>query len=98
MRVPSSDDARTFRFEGDGFRRQTLTRGRIIERDARAFVHAQTRRSDAASTKTNHEDATISKHHVRHLSFMDARLTSARRMEMIQKRTMILGSGHPFFS
>ena len=36
--------------------------------------------------------------HRGHRSFRLARLTSARRMEMIQKRTMIFGSGHPYFS
>ena len=31
-------------------------------------------------------------------NFKLERLTSAKRMEMIQKRTMIFGSGQPFFS
>ena len=33
-----------------------------------------------------------------HRTFSDASATSASKMEMIQKRTMILGSGQPFFS
>ena len=60
-------------------------------------------RGSAAATplcaEPDHDDASCpTASHRAHLSFSDARLTSARRIEMIQKRTMILGSAHPFFS
>ena len=35
---------------------------------------------------------------IRQRNFKLERLKSAKRMEMIQNRTMIFGSGHPFFS
>ena len=60
----------------------------------------QTRRCDAAPAEPHHHHslAVQFRSYGRHRSFSDDRLTSASRMEMIQKRTMIFGSGHPFFS
>jgi len=75
---------------------QALARGAIGADDPRAALEAEPCRREPAFSEPDYDDQLLSKVHYR--TFNDARATRAKRKEMIQKRTMMRGSGQPFFS
>ena len=77
--------------------RQLAERRAVGADDARPALATQARGGDAALAETDDDHAFACEVH-RHLSFSEESATSASRMEMIQKRTMMRGSGQPFFS
>jgi hypothetical protein len=76
---------------------QLLLAARIVDHDLRALIDQQTHDREAATTESYYRDESTCESHV-HLNFSVARLASASMMAMIQKRTMMRGSGQPFFS
>lgn len=68
----------------------------------RSPVGTKHRGSDATASHPYHDDPFATEIHASfpacQRSLRDDKLTSASKIEMIQKRTMTLGSGHPFFS
>jgi hypothetical protein len=100
-------------FQGLRLGAQRLPRLAVAGHDARATTQAKARRGHAARPEAHDHHALSGQlglhgHHVGqgsggpetspHRNFKLERLMSAKRMEMIQNRTMILGSAHPFFS
>ncbi len=98
LRVPAEDERGAPLFQREHGRRGALARRRVGADDARAAGEQELAGGHAAAPEPHHHRGLAGDVHHPHLSLSDASETSARRMEMIQKRTMILGSAHPFFS
>ena len=78
------------------FRGQLVGRRAVRAGNERAPRKTQPRGSDAALAEPNFDHAFSGELHQR--SFSEERATRASRIEMIQNRTMMRGSGQPFFS
>jgi hypothetical protein len=69
----------------------------IVDPHSGASSAQETHDTEAALSEP-HDHRVLSRQLHRYLSFRVARLNTANMIAMIQKRTMTLGSGHPFFS
>ena len=97
VRVPAEGERRAPLLQRDHGRGGALARRHVGGHDAGAAIEEQARRGHAAAPEPHHHRG-LAARSIHHRTLSDASETSARRMEMIQKRTMILGSAQPFFS
>src|SRR5262249_51071045 len=96
--VRPGNQADPFRLQREGARCQLLARGGVGRDHGSAVRDAELGRGHAALAEPDHHHRLLGKVHGFYLSFIEERLTSASRIEMIQKRTMMRGSGQPLFS
>ncbi len=88
------------RLERERIGRQRVTPFAFVRDDAGAQPTAEPGRRDPARAESHHDNPLAREvgHVCPQRNFKLERLKSAKRMEIIQKRTMIFGSGQPFFS